>query len=134
MAVTGGALLDGCHRGALLDGCHRGALLDGCHRGALPRRRLTRCPVRHPTPPRPRPPSPALFAPLQVGLNDINTVTKICEEGCDVHFTTTVFPALTIAANRGSSDMVRDPAARMAASLSCVHASGVDASWLWVHR
>ena len=42
-----------------------------------------------------------------VGLNDINTVTKICEEGCDVHFTTTVFPALTIAANRGSSDMVR---------------------------
>jgi hypothetical protein len=43
----------------------------------------------------------------QVGLNDITTVTKICEEGCDVHFTTTVFPALTIAANRGSSDMVR---------------------------
>ena len=42
-----------------------------------------------------------------VGLNDINTVIKICEEGCDVHFTTTVFPALTIAANRGSSDMVR---------------------------
>lgn len=51
-----------------------------------------------------------LYAPRlpsgQVGLNDINTVTKICEEGCDVHFTTTVFPALTIAANRGSSDMV----------------------------
>ncbi len=43
---------------------------------------------------------------MQVGLNDITTVTKICEEGCDVHFTTTVFPALTIAANRGSSDMV----------------------------
>ena len=55
----------------------------------------------------PPPPSPALLASLQVGLNDINTVTKICEEGCDVHFTTTVFPALTIAANRGSSDMVR---------------------------
>ena len=46
------------------------------------------------------------FDHVQVGLNDINTVTKICEEGCDVHFTTTVFPALTIAANRGSSDMV----------------------------
>jgi ankyrin repeat protein len=42
-----------------------------------------------------------------VGLNDLNTVKKICEEGCDVHFTTTIFPALTIAANRGSSDMVR---------------------------
>ncbi|KAJ1491678.1 ankyrin repeat-containing domain protein [Baffinella frigidus] len=42
-----------------------------------------------------------------VGLNDLNTVTKICEEGCDVHFTTTIFPALTIAANRGSSDMCR---------------------------
>lgn len=44
-----------------------------------------------------------------VGLNDLNTVTKICEEGCDVHFTTTIFPALTIAANRGSSDMCRYP-------------------------
>jgi len=42
-----------------------------------------------------------------VGLNDLNTVLKICEEGCDTNFATTVFPPLTIAANRGFSDMVR---------------------------
>lgn len=42
-----------------------------------------------------------------VALNDLNTVRKICEEGCDVSFTTTAFPPTTIAANRGFSDMVR---------------------------
>lgn len=41
-----------------------------------------------------------------VGLNDLNTVRKVCTDGCDVNFTTTVFPALTIAANRGFSDVV----------------------------
>eukprot|EP00287_Rhodomonas_sp_CCMP768_P016071 CAMPEP_0196759740 /NCGR_PEP_ID=MMETSP1091-20130531/104856_1 /TAXON_ID=302021 /ORGANISM="Rhodomonas sp., Strain CCMP768" /LENGTH=340 /DNA_ID=CAMNT_0042108599 /DNA_START=56 /DNA_END=1078 /DNA_ORIENTATION=+ len=42
-----------------------------------------------------------------VGLNDLSTVEKICDEGCDVHATTTLFPALTIAANRGSVLMVQ---------------------------
>jgi ankyrin repeat protein len=42
-----------------------------------------------------------------VSLNDMQTVQKLVDEGCDVNFTTSIFPPLTIAANRGFSDVVR---------------------------
>ena len=35
-----------------------------------------------------------------VSLNDMQTVQKLVDEGCDVNFTTSIFPPLTIAANR----------------------------------
>mmetsp|Transcript_50818 Transcript_50818/g.158790 ORF Transcript_50818/g.158790 Transcript_50818/m.158790 type:complete len:236 (-) Transcript_50818:1332-2039(-) len=41
-----------------------------------------------------------------VGQTDLSTVEKICHEGCDVHFSTTMFPPLIIAANRGSLQMI----------------------------
>eukprot|EP00960_Hanusia_phi_P061729 764924-Hanusia_phi.AAC.2 len=46
------------------------------------------------------------FVQTAVGQTDLSTVEKICHEGCDVHFSTTMFPPLIIAANRNVSTAI----------------------------